>query len=264
MPDPAIEIYPDPTALASAAAQHFVRAANAAVAERGIFTVALAGGSTPAGLYRLLAEPAWAAQVDWGRTLVCFGDERCVPPNHPWSNYRSARETLLDAVPLPPANILRMPGELAPAAAAAAYGAALRRAFGLRGTGRPVFDLILLGMGDDGHTASLFPGMPALHERRRIVVASAVPAYVQPAVARVTLTFPVLNAARHVLFLVAGASKTDKARAILGDASLESVCEGRLRYGSRDLGRQAFPAGQVQPTHGRLTWLLDRAAAGLG
>lgn len=264
MPNPTIEIYHDPAALANAAAQHFVRAANAAAVERGVFAVALAGGSTPAGLYRLLAEPAWAAQLDWSRTLVCFGDERCVPPDHTWSNYRMAREALLDAVPLPPANILRIPGELAPAAAAAAYATALRRAFGLRGAGRPVFDLILLGMGDDGHTASLFPGMPALHERRRIVVASMVPDTVQPAVARVTLTFPVLNASRHVMFLVAGAGKAEKVRAILGSEGVTPgtpVREGGLRNGGRDLGRQAFPAGQVQPQHGRLTWLLDRATA---
>ncbi len=280
MPNPTIEVYTDPTTLALAAVQHFLRAANAAVAARGIFTVALAGGSTPAGLYRLLGQPPYRAQVAWERTLVCFGDERCVPPDHPWSNYRAARETLLDAVPLPPANILRMPGELEPAAGALACAAALRRAFGLRGAGRPVFDLILLGMGDDGHTASLFPGMAALHERRRIVVATAVPAYVQPAVPRITLTFPVLNAARCVLFLVAGASKAEKVRAILGDlptnnaggaAEQESyLCHAERMDNSKPTAMtdrrsisQAFPAGRVQPRHGALTWLLDRAAAGL-
>lgn len=254
--NPFVEIHPDPPALAVAAAQYFSRAAAAAIAARGRFTVALAGGSTPAGLYRLLGEPTWAAQVDWGRTLVFFGDERCVPPDHPWSNYRMARETLLAAVPLPAANIYRVAGELEPATAAATYAAALRRAFGLRGAGRPTFDLILLGMGDDGHTASLFPGMPALDERRRIVVASAVPDYVQPAVSRVTLTFPVLNAARHVIFLVAGASKAEKVRAILGN--LRTDHPERSAAESKDL-----PAGRVQPTHGALTWLLDGAAAGL-
>jgi len=276
---PAIEIYPDPAALALAAARHFVRAATAAVAERGLFTVALAGGSTPAGLYRLLAEPAWAAQVDWGRTLVFFGDERCVPPDHPWSNYRAARETLLQAVPLPPGNIYRMAGELPPVDAAAAYASALRRAFGLRGAGRPIFDLILLGMGDDGHTASLFPGMPALAERRRLVAATDVPGYVQPAVARITLTFPVLNAAHHVLFLVAGASKAAKVRAVLGagqvaDADLPDLAFSAAPRISKHperrpavvRGPQAkdapFPAALVHPTTGRLTWLLDSAAAG--
>lgn len=256
MPNPTIEVHTDPTALALAAARHFVRAANAAIGARGRFTVALAGGSTPAELYRLLSQVPFREQIDWSRTLIFFGDERCVPPDHLWSNYRMARETLLDAVPLPPANVHRMAGELDPAAGALAYAAALRCAFDLRGAGRPVFDLILLGMGDDGHTASLFPGMAAPHERRRIVVASAVPAYVQPAVPRITLTFPVLNAARHVLFLVAGAGKAEKVRVILGD--LRTGYSERSAAESKDL-----PAGRVQPTHGTLTWLLDRAAAGL-
>lgn len=266
MSGPDIEIYPDPAALAEAAAERVIRAADAALTARGRFTIALAGGSTPAGLYRLLGRPPYRDRIAWERTLVCFGDERCVPPDHPWSNYRMARETLLEAVPLPAANILRMPGELEPVASARSYAAALRRGFGLRGAGRPVFDLILLGMGDDGHTASLFPGMDALHERRRIVVASAVPGYVQPAVPRITLTFPTLNAARDVLFLVAGAGKAEKVRAILGD--LRAVHAERpdgsrpVAAAGRRNAAQALPAGQVQPRHGALTWLLDRAAAG--
>ena len=278
---PIIEVYPDFSALAAAAAQHYVRVADAAMTERGVFTVALAGGSTPAGLYRLLAEPAWAAQVNWAKTLIFFGDERCVPPDHPWSNYRMAREALLDHVPLPQGNIYRMAGELPPADATADYAGALRRAFDLRGAARPVFDLILLGMGDDGHTASLFPGMPALRERRRLVVATDVPGYVQPAVPRLTLTFPVLNAARHVMFLVAGAGKAQKVRAVFGagqvaDADLPDLPDlafsSALRISEHPERSTASvrraqsqdassPAALVHPTAGQLTWLLDRAAA---
>ncbi len=277
---PTIEIHPDPAALALAAAQHFVRAATAAVAERSRFTVALAGGSTPAELYRLLSRPPYREQIPWEQTLVFFGDERCVPPDHLWSNYRMAREALLDHVPLSPANIHRMAGELAPADAAADYARVIRRTFGLRGAARPVFDLILLGMGDDGHTASLFPGMPALAERRRLVAATDVPGYVQPAVARITLTYPVLNAARHVMFLVAGASKAAKVRAVLGagqvaDADLPDLAFSAAPRISKHPERRPAavrgpqskdapsPAALVHPTTGRLTWLLDCAAAGL-
>lgn len=271
----------DPAALAAAAAQRFAASAAAAMKARGRFTVALAGGSTPAALYRLLSQAPYRGQVDWSRTLVFFGDERCVPPEHPWSNYRMARETLLDHVPLPPENIYRMAGERAPEDAAADYARALRRAFGLRGAARPQFDLILLGMGDDGHTASLFPGTAALMERRRLVVALVPPGYVQPAIPRITLTLPVLNAARHVMFLVAGANKAEKVRAVLGagqiaDAnrpdlpdmafsSASRISEHPERRSAAVRGPQSkdapFPAALVRPTAGNLTWLLDRAAA---
>lgn len=260
MPD--IVVLPDPAGIAEEAARRFVALAAQAVQARGRFTVALAGGSTPAALYGLLSRPPYREQVPWERTLIFFGDERCVPPDHPWSNYHMARKTLLDHVPVPPEHIYRMAGELPPGAAAAGYAALLRQAFHLRGAARPQFDLILLGMGEDGHTASLFPDMPALQERRRLVVATQVPEHVQPPVARITLTLPVLNAACHVMFLVTGAGKAEKARAVLEPMSLESASESRLHAESRGLGRQAFPAARVQPTHGTLTWLLDRAATG--
>lgn len=240
---PEIVVLPDPHSLAEEAARRFVALAAAAIAARGRFTVALAGGSTPAELYRLLAQAPAREQVDWGRTLVFFGDERCVPPDHPWSNYRMAREALLDRVPLPPGNVYRMAGEQPPEDAATVYAAGLRSAFDLAGSTRPRFDLILLGMGDDGHTASLFPDTPALAERRRLVVPNQPPSYVQPAVTRITLTFPTLNAARAVLFLVAGVGKAEKVGAILGRGQPE-----------------VLPAGQVQPRQGQLVWLLDQAA----
>lgn len=241
---PEIVTLPDPGTLAEAAAQRFVTFAAEAGAQRGHFAVALAGGNTPAELYRLLAQKPACDQVDWVHTRIFFGDERCVPPDHPWSNYRMARMALLDHVPLPPGNIYRIAGERTPADAAADYATALRGAFGLRGSARPRFDLVLLGLGDDGHTASLFPGTAALAERRRLVVVNEPPGYVQPAVTRVTLTFPVLDAARVVMFLVTGAGKAERVRAVLSDA------------GSKDL-----PAGRVRPRQGQLIWLLDRAAA---
>ncbi|OIO98460.1 MAG: 6-phosphogluconolactonase [Anaerolineae bacterium CG2_30_64_16] len=244
-----IHVLPDPDALAQEAGRRFIASASAAISASGQFNVVLAGGSTPAGLYRLLAQAPCRDKVDWSRTFVYFGDERCVPPDHPDSNYRMARETLLDHVPLPSANIFRMPGELDPVAAAAIYAAVLRQDFRTHGLGRPRFDLILLGMGADGHTASLFPGMPALGERWRLVTATAVPADVHPAVPRITLTLPVLNAGREVLFLGAGANKAEAVRAVLAGPK----------------PAEPLPARRVRPRTGTLTWLLDEAAAaGLG
>ena len=238
-------VLPDAAAMAQEAARRFVAIAREAVAQRGTFTVALAGGSSPASLYRLLADAPFVDEVDWAHTFVYFGDERCVPPDHPDSNFRMAQAALLARVALPPHNIFRMAGELPPDFAAQAYARILRRNFRLRGGARPCFDLILLGLGEDGHTASLFPGMPALDEHRRLVVWSSVPAYVRPAVSRVTLTLPVLNAGRNVLFLVAGSSKT---------AALRSALSGR------ELS-EPLPARRVQPVQGNLVWLLDTAAA---
>jgi 6-phosphogluconolactonase len=238
-------VLPDAAAMAQEAARRFVSIAREAVAQRGTFTVALAGGSSPASLYRLLADAPFVDEVDWDHTFVYFGDERCVPPDHPDSNFRMAREALLARVALPPTNIFRMAGELPPDIAAQAYARIIRRNFCLRGPARPRFDLILLGLGEDGHTASLFPGTSVLDERRRLAAGSDVPGYVRPAVPRVTLTLPVLNAGRNVLFLVAGSNKA---------AAVHSVLSGLVSSASP-------PAGRVQPTHGRLSWLLDRAAA---
>jgi 6-phosphogluconolactonase len=201
---PEIIILSDASALALAAARRFVAIADEAVARKGRFSAALAGGSTPAALYRLLASRPFGEQVSWPDALLYLGDERCVPPDDPRSNTRMIRETLLEGIAAAQATFRVPPVQLPPSEAAAAYASQLRRDFLLRGSARPRFDLILLGVGDDGHTASLFPGMPALEEGRRLVVATDVPDYVRPAVTRITLTLPVLNAADHVMFLVSG------------------------------------------------------------
>lgn len=240
-----VHVYPDTAGLARAAAELFVHLAEGAVRARGRFTVALAGGSTPRGTYALLASEAFAPRVDWSRVHVFWGDERCVPPEHPESNHRMARETLLDHVPIPPANVHRIPCEQEPMRAAATYERTLQEFFALApGAGVPQFDLILLGMGDDGHTASLFPGTAALHERRRWVVAH----YVEKLQAwRVTLTPAVLNAADHVAFLVSGAGKATRLREVLRGSYQPDI----------------LPAQIVQPASGRLVWLVDAAAAAL-
>lgn len=239
-----VRILPAPAAVAEAAGQLFISSARQAVAARGAFRVALSGGSTPEALYRWLAEPARAGQVDWRRVKVFFGDERCVPPDDARSNYGQARAALLGRVPLPGRNIHRMQGELPPEEAARACEQQLTHAFE---AGEPRFDLILLGMGDDGHTASLFPRMPALEERTRWCVATDVPAYVKPNVRRVTLTFPVLNAARAVAFLVTGQGKAARVAEVLSPRG-----EGEL-----------LPAARVNPAGGALIWLLDEEAASL-
>jgi 6-phosphogluconolactonase len=226
-------VYPDAASLARAAAEHFVTLATEAIAANGQFLVALSGGSTPRATYTLLADDEFVTRVDWPRVHVFWGDERCVPPDHPDSNYRMAYEALLDRIAIPAENIHRIQGELPPDQAAAAYRAELETALSINGR----FDLILLGMGADGHTASLFPGTAALEERERPVAA----VYVKHLQAwRITLTLPVINAARHVLFLVSGAAKAPAlARAGAGEA---------------------LPASLVQPSQGQLIWLVDQDA----
>ena len=238
-----MQVYPDAKTLARAAAEQFVHAAEKAVAARGQFNVALAGGSTPRATYSLLASAEFAPRpstllrtgVDWARVQVFWGDERCVPPDHPASNYALARETLLDHVPLPAGNVHRIRAELPPPQAAALYQKELEAVLGTGGR----FDLILLGMGADGHTASLFPGTAALEEKTRWVVENYVASLDSW---RVTLTLPVLNAARQVTFLVSGAAKAETL--------------ARVQAGER------LPAALVHPSPGRLTWMVDAAAAG--
>jgi 6-phosphogluconolactonase len=236
-----IEIVADPAELAARGAEEFARAAAAAVAARGRFRVALSGGSTPRALYSQLASADLSASP-WDRVEFFFGDERHVPSDHPDSNYRMALETLLSKAPIPPANVHRIRGEDPDAAAAAlAYEQELRLVFQPSAGELPRFDLILLGMGPDGHTASLFPGSSALHERQRWVAANWVEKF---SAHRITLTIPVLNAARAVLFLVAGADKA---------ATLKQVLEGPV-----DPAR--LPVQSIQPTGGTVRWLVDRAA----
>ena len=236
-----LQILPESRALTQAAAEQFVQLSGAAIAQRGWFSVALSGGSTPRPVYTLLATEPWAKRVGWSRIHVFWGDERCVPPDDAHSNYRLARETLLEHVPLPPANIHRIRGENDPALAALAYEQELRSVF--RTASAPVFDLIWLGMGDNGHTASLFPGTAALHEQQRWVV----PQYVEVGTMwRVTFTTVLINAAAHITFLVQGAGKAEM---------LWRVLKGPYQP-------EVLPAQLIQPTHGQLHWLVDAAAAG--
>jgi len=237
--DAELDIVPDAEALARDAAQRFAGLAREAVGSRGRFSVALSGGSTPGALYRLLAEEPYRSQVAWTQAHLFWADERCVPPEDPGSNYRLAWEALIAHVRIPAENVHRVRGELAPKEAARAYDRELRRFF----CGpRPRFDLVLLGLGSDGHTASLFPESEVLEERERLAVATTAIYGNRPA-ERVTLTLPALNAARQVVFLVSGLGKAEIVQAVLTDV------EGRL------------PARRICPAAGQLTWLLDAAAA---
>ncbi len=231
-----------PQELFEAAAEEVVRAAKEAVAQRGRFTIVLSGGSTPKNLYNLLATNARTV-LPWDRMFFFWGDERHVPPTDPESNYGTAEETMLSKIPVAAGNVFRIPTENPDAAAAAeAYEHTLRKFFQLGPGEIPTFDLILLGMGPDGHTASLFPGTAGLQEKSRLVIANWVD---KLKTSRLTLTLPVLNAARCVVFLVSG---TDKAPA------LHAVLKG-------DAPGEQYPAKLVRPSQGSLIWLLDRAAA---
>ncbi len=234
---PVIEVHDDAEATAHALAERFAAAARAALADHGRFAVALSGGSTPKRAYDLLGD-AYLEEVPWQHVDVFWGDERCVAANDPRSNQRLARETFLDVVGLPEANLHPIVCDGDPDEAAAAYEADLRAYFG----DAPRFDLVLLGLGDNGHTASLWPGSTVLDERERW----AAPVHVaDPDLWRVTLTYPVLNAAKAVCFLVTGAGKAD---------AVNQVIEG-----PRDVAR--LPAQGIDPGAGRLRYLLDRAAA---
>ena len=235
----AVRVLPDPPALAEAAARLVVEHARAAIDARGQFSLVLSGGSTPRELHQRLASPPLVDQVSWSRVHVFFGDERCVPPDDERSNYHMAVETLLSRVAIPPAQVHRMRGELPPAAAAEAYADELRAFFG---AGPARLDLVLLGMGDNGHTASLFPGLSAVHEAERWVVAEYVP---EVGMWRLTLTPVVLNLAREVAFLAAGAAKA---------SMLRQVVEG-------DYEPHRLPAQVIRPTLGEVIWLVDAAAA---
>lgn len=244
-----VRIFPDATALNRAAAEAFAARTDAAVQARRVSTVALAGGSTPRALYGLLAgDASFRARIPWGGIHFFWGDERHVPPDDPESNYRMAHEAMLSRVPVPAANVHRIPTENPDAAAAAdAYEREVRDFFTVRGLmreGFPRFDLVLLGMGADGHTASLFPGTAAVHETNRMVTASWVPKLRSY---RVTLTPPVLSNAAAVVFLVSGAEKAETLRAVL---------EGEWRP-------EVHPSQAIRPEQGELLWLVDHAAARL-
>jgi 6-phosphogluconolactonase len=238
-----VAVFADDDSLMRAEGERLVAAARDAIEARGRFLLALAGGSTPRRLYELLSNPPFVDRIDWSRTHVFWGDERCVPPDHTESNYRMVREALLDRVPLPQENIHRIHGEDDPHAAAQAYEEELHGFFG-PGEGPPErsFDEVLLGMGNDGHTASLFPGTPAVTEQRRWVMAQHIE---QPrSMWRITLTPPVINAANDVDFLVTGAAKAQRLREVL---------EGNG-------GKETLPAQRIVPKQGSLHWMVDAAA----
>ncbi len=237
---PEIVELPSSDALAGEAAHRFVEAARAAIGDHGEFYVALSGGSTPRAMYEKLAVSPTRAEVEWEKVHVFFSDERFVPPDSPESNFHTANEELLTRVPIPPDHVhaYKTVG-LDPDPAAAAYEQEVRRVLRASDTDIPSFDLIFLGMGPDGHTASLFPGTEALTVTDRLVVANFVP---KVNMWRLTFTYPLLNAGRTVMFLVQGDDKKQRVREILG--------------GSSDL-----PAAGVQPSPGHAVWLLDPSAA---
>jgi len=235
-------VLPTPAALADEAARRFVELAEAAIQRNGRFAVALSGGSTPRALHQRLAQPLPGTAVDWGKIVVFWGDERFVPPDSEESCFRMARETLLDYVPIPAANIFPVPTVGGtPESAASAYAETLVAQFGSQA---PRFDLILLGIGPDGHTASLFPGHPepSAPGDRLVVAVHNAP---KPPPTRISCTYRVLNGAEHVLFLVAGSDKA---------AALHEILRGPLAIGR-------LPAQGVRPERGKLVWLVDQAAA---
>ncbi|RMD99607.1 MAG: 6-phosphogluconolactonase [Calditrichaeota bacterium] len=238
-----IQVYASLHELARAAANKIINIAYYAIQSQDRATIALAGGNTPRPVYELLATPPYCDQIQWQKIHLFWGDERAVPPDHPDSNFRMANEALLGNIPIPDENVHRIRGELEPSAAAAEYADLLRK---IPGGIPPQFTLVLLGLGADGHTASLFPQTTAVEERSRNVVE----VYVSKLKAwRVTLTLPVLNAASHIIFLVSGRQKAETVQKIL----------------ARDPNNPdpLLPASLIQPTHGQLTWMLDREAASL-
>jgi len=240
-------VYDGADALSRAAAEHFLETAQAAVAARGKARIAISGGNTPKRTFELMANPAerYLKAMPWDKIELDWVDERCVPPDHPDSNYRMTREAMLSKVPLKPEQVHRIEGEFAPDEAAARYESALRGQFRLEGAEVPRFDVLALGMGDDGHTASLFPHTAALHELGRIAVANHVPQ--QKETWRVTLTWPVIVEAAEVFFLIGGKDKADP---------LHHVLQGPY-------DPETYPSQLIQPKSGKLLYLLDRDAAAL-
>lgn len=221
--------------LAWRAAEEVVHTAQEAIAIREVFHLALSGGFTPLPLFALLAMPEWAARVDWARTHVYWADERCVPPDSPQSNYRAAYDALLERVPVPPGHVHRIRGEINPHEAAAEYERVLSTV---------TLDLVLLGLGDDGHTASLFPGTAAIHETEQRVAAQRI---AKLDAWRITLTPAALNTAGKVVFMASGAEKA---------AVVRDVLRGPFQP-------DTLPAQVIHPESGQLLWLIDRAAAGM-
>jgi 6-phosphogluconolactonase len=237
-----LEVLPDAVAVARRASELFIEAAAEAIRERGRFRAALSGGSTPKKTYELLASPESSAKIAWDKVDLFWGDERYVPSDDARSNYHMTRQAMLDRLPIPRENVHRTPTEISPpTAAAAAYDQEIRRCFGNQDA---VLDLIFLGLGGNGHTASLFPHRPILHDTFIGVVADDIP---EVSMCRITMTAPLLNRGRLVVFLVAGADKARVVREVI--------------FGPRDIER--LPAQLIQPDPGKLLWLLDPGAAKL-
>ncbi len=244
MKTPEIKVVPTPADIAIVAAERFLKAYEEALPDGRGFSVALSGGSTPKALHAILSAEPYKSRIDWTQVRVFFGDERCVPPDHADSNYRMAVETLLSKVPIPKDNIYRMEGELEPTLAGDKYDTELLELFGETGG----LDLCLLGMGDDGHTASLFPHTPALAEEKRRCVAQYVEKSTTGKSWRITLTAPFINRSRYAIFLVAGAGKAN---------ALANVLEGPRNP-------ELYPSQLVAPEPGQLVYILDVNAAGMG
>ena len=239
--EPQIRIFASPEHLFRAAAENFCRIGSQAIHDRGRFSVALSGGSTPRGLHEELVQN-FATQLPWQNVFFFWSDERHVPPTDPESNFRMANETLLSKLPIPAANIFRIPAEMPDAGdAAQAYEHTLRNFSRPAADSFPRFDLILLGMGPDGHTASLFPGTTALEENQHWVVANWVAKF---STFRITFTYPILNHAANVMFLVSGVDKSAMVERALKDPASNLPCQG------------------VRPVDGELMWFLDQGAAG--
>jgi 6-phosphogluconolactonase len=236
-----LNVYPSGEALSRAAAELFARIATAAVAEQGLCAVALTGGSSPCGLYRLLAENPYRHLLPWDRVHLFWGDERCVPPDHPDSNFLMAQTTLLGGISIPDANVHRMRGEDDPARAAQEYDEVLRDYFEPSPGRFPRFDLVLLGLGDDGHVASLFPNGLELGESERFAIETQKPGGWR----RISLTLPTINAARNVVFLVRAASKAGILPRAMGEPD------------------RNVPGSLVRPVAGDLYWLVAKEAAAL-
>jgi 6-phosphogluconolactonase len=237
---PNLFIFDTPEQVARAAAERFVDYSIASIRDHGSFAVALAGGSSPRLAYELLATDEFRNRVDWSLVFLFFGDERMVPPNSPESNYRMVNDALISRVSIPAANVHRIMGETAPAESAASYAAELKSFFGT--VEWPHFDLVWLGIGEDGHTASLFPGSDALKDETSWVIDTRNP---QTGQTRITLTLPVPNHAARVTFMVTGKGKAATLARVLHD----------------DAEKEALPAQKVKPVNGVLEWLVDRAAA---
>jgi 6-phosphogluconolactonase len=235
-----IKIFPDSPTLTKAVSEHFIQIGNHAILMYGRFVVAMAGGSTPEAAYLLLSTRPFASQIDWSRVHFFWGDERCVPPDHIESNFQMASEALINHISIPSSNIHRMEGEIEPTVAADRYQKKLEAFFG----SRPHFDLILLGLGTDGHTASLFPGTNAIHENVDWVVAN----YIKKLDTwRITLTPRILNQAHNIAFIVSGENKAIPLKAVLGG----------------DYQPDVYPSQIIRPTNGKLVWLIDKTAAKL-